>query len=113
MVHCDRFNQRFIAKVIGFLSADTGVAGVRVRDKEAPMETKKVGTSGLAIAALVLGIVGLLMVPLSIPAIICGALGVGRTGEGKKQGHGMAVAGLVLGCIDLVFLFIALIIIFA
>ena len=90
---------------------DAGVVAVSVGDKEAQMEAKKVGTSGLAIAALVLGILGLLMVPLSIPAIICGALSVARTGEGKMQGHGMAVAGLVLGCIDLVFLLIALIVI--
>jgi len=65
------------------------------------MEAKKLGTSGLAIAALVLGILGLFLFPLSIPAIICGALGVSRTGEGKMGGHGMAVAGLVLGCISL------------
>jgi hypothetical protein len=78
--------------------------------KEARVEAKKVGTSCLAIAALVLGILGLLLSPLSIPAIICGALGVGRTGEGKMGGHGIAVAGLVLGCISLAVWLIALII---
>ncbi len=64
-----------------------------------------VGRSGMAIAALVLGI--LAFVPsigmfCSPGAIICGILGIRQTGVGKKRGRGLAIAGLVLGCIALV-----------
>jgi hypothetical protein len=84
-----------------------GAVAVSGVEGEARMEAKNVGTSGLAKAALVLGIVGLLLSPflylspLSIGAIICGALGMGRTGVGKMRGYRMAVAGLVLGFVGL------------
>lgn len=59
-------------------------------------------TSGMAVASLVLGIVGitigwfLLAVP-SILAVIFGHIGLSETSKGHKTGKGMAVAGLVLG----------------
>lgn len=55
-------------------------------------------TSGMAIAALVCGIAGLMMIPFaSIAAIVLGHVSlssVKRTGEG---GRGLALAGLILG----------------
>jgi len=58
-------------------------------------------TSGMAIAALVMGIVGFIFFgPLAILAIIFGAIGIGQTGKDPTlKGKGMAVAGLVLGII--------------
>jgi hypothetical protein len=54
--------------------------------------------SGLAIAALVCGILGVFTGGItSIPAVICGHLAWGETKSGRASGHGMAIAGLVLG----------------
>src|SRR3954447_11900067 len=63
-------------------------------------------TSGLAVAALVLGIVGILggWCTLAIPcilAVIFGHAGLNDTKNGAKQGRGMAIAGLVLGYVGL------------
>lgn len=55
---------------------------------------------GLATASLVCGICGALLGPLTgIPAIITGHMALGRIRKsgGCLQGHGMALAGLILG----------------
>ena len=51
----------------------------------------------MAIASLVLGILSFIFCPLSILAIIFGAIGMG-----KPQGKGMAIAGFVLGLVAVV-----------
>ncbi|WP_328466014.1 DUF4190 domain-containing protein [Actinoplanes sp. NBC_00393] len=61
-------------------------------------------TSGWAVASMVLGIVGLLLVFCawgipSLLAVIFGHIGLAETKRGEKSGQGMAVAGLVLGYI--------------
>jgi len=58
-------------------------------------------TSGMAIAALIMGILGLIAFgPLAILAIIFGAIGIGQANKDPNvKGKGMAVAGLVLGII--------------
>jgi hypothetical protein len=56
------------------------------------------GTNGLAVAALVLGILwgyGL----LSILAIIFGAIGLNQTRQRNQGGRGLAMAGLILGIV--------------
>lgn len=59
-------------------------------------------TSGAAVAALVFGIVGLLVgwctfaIP-SIIAVFCGHAGIKETKNGQIAGHAMAMAGLILG----------------
>jgi len=62
-------------------------------------------TAGLAIASLVLGIAGMLMIgPLgAIPAVICGHMALSRikSSEGELEGHGLAVAGLVMGYVSI------------
>ncbi|MDQ2802107.1 MAG: DUF4190 domain-containing protein [Pseudomonadota bacterium] len=60
-------------------------------------------SNGLAIAALVCGIIGLLFLwfILSPLAIIFGAIGLNRANKGAS-GKGMAVAGIVLGVIALI-----------
>jgi hypothetical protein len=64
----------------------------------------KAPTSSMAVTSMVLGIVGVLLgcctfgVP-SILAIILGHIGLKETSSGGKDGHGMAVTGLILGYI--------------
>jgi hypothetical protein len=55
-------------------------------------------TSGLAVAALVLGIVWLWGIG-SVLAVIFGHIALSETKDGRKGGQGMAIAGLVLGWI--------------
>ena len=58
-------------------------------------------TAGLAIASLVLGILGVIGIgPLgAIPAVICGHIAKGKIKRsmGDIQGDGLALAGLILG----------------
>jgi hypothetical protein len=63
--------------------------------------------NGLGIAALVLGILGLLTSlfviggALGLIAIILGVLGLGRVKRGEATNRGMAIAGIVLGVLSL------------
>jgi Domain of unknown function (DUF4190) len=64
-------------------------------------------TSGLAVASLVLSILGLVsgccsFGIFSILAVIFGHAAMGETRNGRKSGQGMAVAGLVMGYIVLI-----------
>lgn len=60
-----------------------------------------VGTSGLAVASLVLGILSLLgcLFLGAVPAVICGhlALSTIRNSRGYIKGEGLALAGLITG----------------
>jgi hypothetical protein len=58
----------------------------------------------MSVAALVLGILGLVTScctfgTFSILAVVFGHLGMNETRDGSKSGRGMAVAGLVMGYI--------------
>jgi hypothetical protein len=71
-----------------------------------------------AIAALVCGIgqfvLGLLLVGnilLAIPAIILGAMGMRETAERGDRGRGMAIAGLVLGILGVVYFLLVILLI--
>lgn len=72
----------------------------------APRE--EVHTSGAAIAALVLGILSVLIpfgcLPFGIPAIIVGSMASNRINNsaGRLGGSGMATTGIVLGIISLI-----------
>jgi len=68
-------------------------------------------TSGMAVAALVMGIIGFLFFGfLSILAIIFGAIGMSQTNKDPNlKGRGMAVTGLVLGIISIIGWVIAMI----
>jgi len=92
----------FFVAVLGLILALVGFrhAAPAAAEPAAGLPT----TSGKAIAALVLGLVGLILAPV-------GALAVGfallarddiRLSGGMRAGHGMAIAGLVLGIVDLV-----------
>jgi len=77
-------------------------------------------TSGLAIASMVCGILGLLFCPcggiiLGIPSVICGHMAMKQTASAtlgtppRMSGRGMAIAGLVMGYICLVMLALGLV----
>ncbi|UQU62039.1 DUF4190 domain-containing protein [Couchioplanes caeruleus] len=61
-------------------------------------------TSGMAVASLVLGVVGVLggWCTFAVPcvlAVVFGYAGLGQTRGGARGGRGMAIAGLVLGVV--------------
>ena len=55
---------------------------------------------GWGIAALCCGVLGLALPLLGIPAVIFGAMGL------RKSGKGMAIAGLILGIIEVIWLLV-------
>jgi hypothetical protein len=62
------------------------------------------GTNGQAIGALIAGIVGVPLCFCGIPSIIAIALGILAMNETKRtgqDGHGMALAGVILGGVGL------------
>ena len=73
-----------------------------------PQQQQK--TCGLAIASMVLGIIGLvtfciwvITIPCSLLAVILGAVAMRKIKSHNLQGQGMAIAGLVCGIIAMVF----------
>lgn len=67
------------------------------------------GAPGMAIGALVCGIIGFCFAPLAIVALILGIVFLSKSRDGQP-GRGMAVAGTVLGGVGLVFSVVALLI---
>jgi hypothetical protein len=70
-------------------------------------------TNGMAVASLVLGLVGLplcfLFVP-SILAVVFGIVGLNQIKNDPMQtGRGLAIAGLILGAVMLVLMVLALV----
>ncbi|CAN5690205.1 hypothetical protein BH23PLA1_BH23PLA1_05320 [soil metagenome] len=70
-----------------------------VADSNKPALTPR--TSGMAIASLVLGLMSLLICLTGLPAVILGALGLGKISgsRGAVSGKGMAITGIVTGTI--------------
>jgi hypothetical protein len=68
-------------------------------------------TNGMAVAALICGILGVLGGFLAILALIFGYVAKGQIdrSNGRYGGRGMAIAGIVLGWIGLVVLVIVII----
>ena len=65
--------------------------------------------SGKAIASLVLSLVSYFTYPLlicNVLAIIFAVLGMKEANTGTRRGKGMAIAGLVIGIVTLVFAFL-------
>ena len=68
---------------------------------EPPPPAAPKGTSGLAIASLICGIVG--CVPgAGIAAVVMGHMALGRIKTSGQGGRGMAIAGLILGYLSIV-----------
>jgi Domain of unknown function (DUF4190) len=55
-------------------------------------------TNGMAVASLVLGIVGVFLPVCGVLALIFGGIGISKANQGAS-GKGMAIAGLVLGIV--------------
>lgn len=74
-------------------------------------------TSGLAISSLVCGIVGLLtcLILAGIPAVICGHMALNQINQEPTQigGRGMAIAGLIMGYLQLLCCVAALVLFFS
>lgn len=79
----------------------------------AGLEYRQTRDSGLAIASLITGIIGWILVPLlgTLAAIITGHLAKREIKEsnGALGGSGMATAGLILGYVQLAFIVILLV----
>ena len=73
------------------------------------------GNSKLAVASLVCGILGLCTGFASIAAVICGHMALSQIKKSGNilQGRGMAIAGLVLGYIEIAFIVVYIIIVAA
>ena len=67
-------------------------------------------TDGMAIASFILSIAGFFIAGLILGtlSIIFGAIGLARTSGGKKKGLGLAIAGLVIGILDVLLVLIVL-----
>lgn len=66
-------------------------------------------TSGLAIASLICGIVGLIPCCFTLPsiaALITGGIAMSKIKASGQGGKNLAIAGLVLGCIGIVIVII-------
>jgi hypothetical protein len=60
-----------------------------------------VPTAGLAVASLVCSLIGLFTLGLgSVPGIVLGYFALPETRSGRRYGHGLAVAGLVIGWVQ-------------
>lgn len=59
-------------------------------------------TSAAAVASLILGILGCIPFVTGLLAVVFGLAGLGATRNGKANGRGMAVAGLILGVVSLI-----------
>jgi hypothetical protein len=75
---------------------------------------------GLAIGALVCGILSLVLfcmwfvsIPLGIVAIILGVIGKGKAARGEAGGEGLAKTGMILGIVGSVLAILWLILVFA
>ncbi|HPJ56374.1 MAG TPA: DUF4190 domain-containing protein [Kiritimatiellia bacterium] len=76
------------------------------------MTTQQKQRVGIAIASLVLGILGLILIgPLgSIPAVICGHIAISRIKKNPEMltGDGLALAGLIMGYVQIGLMLIVL-----
>ena len=75
----------------------------------APVYVQPQGTNGFAVASLVLGILWIFWVG-SVLALVFGfiALNQIRSGGDRQGGKGLAIAGIVLGCVGVAMLLLTL-----
>jgi prepilin-type processing-associated H-X9-DG protein len=116
-ITCTKCQRPFVAHVPGY-GAQPPVAVAAVPPPPPPPGMAPIGysgpqqqygsqpqlTNGLAIASLVLGLVGFCVPGLGILAIILGAIGMNKTRDPRVGGKGLAIAGLVLGIVATMFI---------
>jgi hypothetical protein len=89
-------------KSCGMALAKTGKHDGLIPSVASQPAAEHVRTSGLAVTSLVLGVIGLIFSFLGILAIILGAIAISQINrEPDLEGRGLAIAGLVLGIIDI------------
>lgn len=68
-----------------------------------------------SILGFIMALIGLAVAPIlfGLLAIIFSAIGLGKTKGGAKRGKGFAIAGLILGIIEVLILFLVLVLILA
>lgn len=72
-----------------------------------PVVPAALGNDGLAVPALVLGLLGITCFSLAAPvALVLGIVSLRRIGRSGAEGRGLAIAGIVLGAVGTV-LFVA------
>jgi hypothetical protein len=82
-------------------SAEVGIAPTRWSSPELP-RTSRQPAHGTATASLVFGILGLLLGPLSIPALVLGYRARSASARsGQTSDRGLATAGIMLGWVGL------------
>jgi hypothetical protein len=69
----------------------------------APPPVSETSTSGMALAAMILGIVGMCLVPLGLVGLILGIVALSQIGDPIRRltGRGLAITGIVTGAIGL------------
>ncbi|MFF8833591.1 DUF4190 domain-containing protein [Streptomyces sp. NPDC015131] len=93
----------------GYPAVPPGHAGYPGYAGYAPYGWQQAPSNGLGIAALVLGILGVVLfclwglgIVLGVLALIFGIIGRGKARRGEADNHGMALAGIILGSIAIV-----------
>ncbi|HEX9816425.1 MAG TPA: DUF4190 domain-containing protein [Candidatus Thermoplasmatota archaeon] len=67
-----------------------------------PRQQRSQATNGMAVASLVLGIIGLILWPVAFIALTLGIVGKVQTNKTGQPGGGLAVAGIVLGTLVII-----------
>lgn len=70
-------------------------------------------TNGLAVASLILGIIGLCVIICAPIALILGIIARGQIKRSGGSGSGMALAGIILGIVAIVLYIIGMVLNFA
>ena len=89
--------------------ADVKISPKSILKPNKPSSSKNGGEWDWAsIVSLAAGVVGLFVAPIlfGIVAIVFGAIGMSRTSNGKRRGKGFAIAGLILGIIEVILIFL-------
>jgi prepilin-type processing-associated H-X9-DG protein len=110
-ITCTSCQRPFVAHVPGYSSLAvsaalppsppplTGMGPTGYSGPQQPYVQQQQQSNGMAIASLVLGLLGFCIPGLGILAIVLGAIGMGKTRDPRVGGKGLAIAGLVIGIV--------------
>lgn len=81
--------------------------GVKTEERTTTDTTQNVGVkkqNTMALLSFIFSIIGLLVaaIPCGIVALITGIMGIAKFDPSKDKGKGLAIAGLVIGIIDII-----------